>query len=307
MVSTKKLWVLALLTMAVYLKGFAQIRPSQSLYAYNTMYVNPANTGILGKGSVFVWHRSQWVGFPGGPNTEMLAFEYPLKKVAFGLNAFYDHNNIVRQTHVSGYFSYLLNMSDNVFLSLGLNFGMENTGLDPSALNVKDSGESFFDGSTSALGLVGGIGATLYSGTWYVGISSPNILPHKVLATNASVATVQQFPLYFSSGVDVSLSYTIHWRPSLLMYYGEQLPFGFELTSNFIFKDKLLTGISYRFDSAYILHLGYKFSENFSLGYAFDWDAHELRRYDYGSHELFLRFEFDTRSERVRFQSPRFF
>jgi len=284
----------------------AQIYPSQSLFSYNTMYVNPANTGILGKGSVFVWNRLQWMGFDGAPNTTMISFEYPLQKTAFGANLYYDYAGFVNQWHASGYFSYLLNLNKFTFLSMGLNLGAEQIRLDPSKLNVKDPGEAYFDETTSAMDIVAGVGFTVFTDTWYVGLSSPNVIPYRGLSsTDKAKASVPQ--IYMAGGVNWELSYTVIFRPSLFLYYGQDVPFGFDMTANFLFHDKFSAGLGYRLNSAYILLLGYKFSDVFSVGYSFDWDASELHKYNNGSHELFLRFEFDTKTERVRFQSPRFF
>jgi len=283
-----------------------QMYPSQSLFSYNTMYVNPANTGILGKGSVFIWNRLQWAGFEGAPNTTMFSLEYPLQKTAFGANLYYDYAGFVNQWHASGYFSYLLNLNDITFLSLGLNLGAEQLRLDPSKLKVKDVGETYFDNVTTATDIVAGVGFTVFTDRWYVGLSTPNILPYNGL-NSGLVAGAYRPRLFLSGGLNLELSYTVVFRPSVFMYYMQNEPFGFDLTANFLFHDKFSAGLGYRFDSAYILLLGYKFSDVFSMGYSFDWDAYELHSYDKGSHELFMRFEFDTKTERVRFQSPRFF
>jgi len=287
--------------------GWGQINPSQSLFSYNTMYVNPANTGIMGKGSIFLWHRTQWAGFEGAPNTAMISLEYPVKKMAFGANAFYDYSDIVTQTYAAGYFSYLLNLDYATFLSLGLNLGIRQVKLDPSQLNVKDPGEPYFEQVTSATDIVSGVGATVFTEKWYVGISIPDIIPYKGLTTGSIIQQSFSPQIYLAGGLNLELSYNIFFRPSLFAYYGRDITPGFDLTTNFIFKDKLSAGLGYRMGSAYILMMGYKFSDNFSIGYSYDWDTHDLHRYNKGTHELFMRFEFDTKNERVRFQSPRFF
>lgn len=285
----------------------AQYNPVQSLFSYNTMYVNPANTGILGKGSVFLWHRTQWAGFEGAPNTAMLSLEYPLKKMAFGATMYYDYSDVLTQTFGAGYFSYLLNLDYATYLSLGLNLGFRKLQLDPTKLNVKDPGEPYFEEVTTATDIVSGVGMTIFNEKWYIGLSIPDIIPYKGLTTGDNLQRSFMPQIYLAGGMNVELSYNVFFRPSLFVYYGKDITPGFELTSNFILKDKLSAGLGYRYSSAYILMLGYKFSDNFSIGYSYDWDIHDLHRYNKGTHELFLRFEFDTKNERVRFQSPRFF
>ncbi len=287
--------------------SFAQLEPVQSFYAYNLMYNNPANTGISGKGSLFLWHRSQWLKFDGAPQTEMLSFEYPLTRMAFGTNIFYDTEGPLTRFTGNISYAYLIELNFDTYLSLGLNIGVNRFGYDPSRVNIKDQGESYLENAQSVTGVTGGIGATIFSEKWYLGISSPNITPMKVIASDLNNSTYFLPHINLIGGLNYELTYNILVRPSFILRYAIDQPLNFDTSVMFTFHDRFTTGISYRFNAAYILLLSAKLTENIMIGYSFDLDANPIRRFNSGSHELFLRFEFSTASGDVRFQSPRFF
>ncbi len=286
---------------------YGQYEPLQSNYMYNNMYINPANTGISGLGSVFLWHRSQWVNFTGAPTTEMLAFEYPTRKASYGLLAFYDQNGPVTQTIASGYFSYFVEVGFDQYISFGLSAGVRHLDYDPTKLNIKDPGENFVSQAQKKTGGLVGAGVTYYSEKWYVGLSSPNLAPLTEIGSSPNTTMVFSPHIYLSGGVTLDINYNIKFRPSIVMRYAKGIPFMVETTANFQFYDKFTAGLAYRLQSAYSLLLYTKISKNFGLGYSFDLDATKIRKYNYGSHELFLRFSFETSQGNVRFQSPRFF
>jgi len=285
----------------------AQTDPLQSVFTYNMAYINPASTGMSGMGSLFLWHRSQWLSFDGGPQTQMLTVEYPFKKVAFGVNMFHDNDGTLSRWNTTALFSYALELSLETTLAFGINLGADQIGYDPSRLNVKDRGEAFFDNPQRIFRLLSGVGVTVYSDRWFAGISTSNLLPARTLGTEESYGGLGAAPVYFSTGINIPATYTLTIRPSVLFRYMPGMPFNFDASVLFSFRDAFSAGITYRHKAAYILLFSAKIGKKFRVGYSFDMDATELRRYAYGSHELFLRYEFPTPSGKVRFQSPRFF
>ncbi len=283
-----------------------QLEPVQSLYPYNLMYMNPANTGISGNGSLLFWHRSQWINFEGAPQTEMLSFEYPLERMAFGVNFYYDTDGPMTRMNGTLNYAYLVELSFETYLSLGINLGINRFAYDPSKLTIRHS-ESFVENAQSVTGITSGIGATVYSEKWYLGISSPNVAPLKVIASDPNNATYFLPHVNVIGGFNYPLSYNIYVLPSFVLRYAVDQPLNFDTSVLFTFYEKFTAGVSYRYNSAYILLLSARLGENFMIGYSFDLDATDIRKYNYGSHEVFLRFQFKTSSGNVRFQSPRTF
>ena len=64
-------------------------------------------------------------------------------------------------------------------------------------------------------------------------------------------------------------------------------------------------GAAYRWDAAMSMLAGFQVNNNWFIGYGYDTEVTKLANYNSGSHELFLRYEFNKKSNRVI--NPRFF
>ena len=78
-----------------------------------------------------------------------------------------------------------------------------------------------------------------------------------------------------------------------------------DVSGNLLIYDKLTLGVAWRWDAAMIFMAGFQISDGLYIGYGYDLETTKLRRYNSGSHEIFLRFELFKKQERV--VSPRFF
>jgi hypothetical protein len=82
-------------------------------------------------------------------------------------------------------------------------------------------------------------------------------------------------------------------------------PLQVDASANFLFFDKFMLGGAYRWDAAVSALAGFQVTDGLFIGYSYDMETTQLRRYNSGSHEVFLRFElFNKVSKMV---SPRFF
>jgi len=302
-----KKFAIILLVLMPWGRMFGQLEPLQSAYTYNMMYINPANTGISGMGALFFWHRAQWVGFADAPSTTMFSFEFPYENMAFGANVFYDTEGVTSRFNGTVAFSYVLEVGENTSLAFGINVGADQYVYDPSKLNVKDPGEAYFENPYTFLRIVSGVGATFYSDSWFLGISSPNVVPQKTVGSSELTSVYHRPRIYLTGGLNMPVSYGLTILPSFLWRYAGDQPLNFDATLLFSIHDRVTTGFTYRFDAAYILLAGFKVTKRFMVGYSFDLDATPLRKYTKGSHEFFMKYEFPTPKGKVRFQSPRFF
>jgi type IX secretion system PorP/SprF family membrane protein len=85
----------------------------------------------------------------------------------------------------------------------------------------------------------------------------------------------------------------------------EGAPVSFDLSANFLFFEKFWLGAMYRHTDAVGLLAQYHISNDFSVGYAYDYPLSTLRNYSGGSHEIMIGFEFGNKVKGVR--SPRYF
>lgn len=82
-------------------------------------------------------------------------------------------------------------------------------------------------------------------------------------------------------------------------------PLQLDLSANFLINDRFTIGGAYRFDAAVSAMAGFQITDGLFIGYGYDMETTELRRYNSGSHEVFLRFELFSNHNRI--VSPRFF
>jgi type IX secretion system PorP/SprF family membrane protein len=111
--------------------------------------------------------------------------------------------------------------------------------------------------------------------------------------------------LHFIAGHVFDLNYNVKFKPSLLTKVTQGAPLQVDLSGNFLFNEKFVLGAAWRWDAAVSAMAGFQISDGLFIGYAYDYETTNLRRYNSGSHELFLRFELFKRQSKI--VSPRFF
>ena len=76
-------------------------------------------------------------------------------------------------------------------------------------------------------------------------------------------------------------------------------------SANFMFNEKIVLGAAYRWDAAFSGLAGFQVNDALFIGYSYDFDTSSLSRYNHGSHEVFIRYEFIFKKDKL--VSPRFF
>ncbi|MNL40121.1 hypothetical protein D3C87_1624430 [compost metagenome] len=85
----------------------------------------------------------------------------------------------------------------------------------------------------------------------------------------------------------------------------EGAPLQLDISGNFMFNDKFVLGVAYRWDASMSAMAGFQVSEGMYIGYGYDLDTTELENYNSGSHEIFLRYEIFKNNGKMT--TPRFF
>ena len=80
-----------------------------------------------------------------------------------------------------------------------------------------------------------------------------------------------------------------------------------DVTASFIIMHKVLLGVMYRSGDALGALVGLDITEQFHIGYSFDWSyGLETFKYNQGSHEIVLRYDF-LFFDKKQIHSPRYF
>lgn len=298
------------------LGGFAAQAQQEALYThymYNTLAVNPGYAGSRDALTLTALGRFQWVGFTGAPMTQTFTAHTPVgnKKLGLGMSLLNDHIGPINNTALSVDVAYRMKVGQKANLCFGVKSGIENFNAGLNKLVIQnDADVSFQSGVRNRVMPNVGAGVYFHTERFYTGVSVPKIVENGLYATQYS-STVnigqEKRHYYFIMGGIVPLTPQIKFKPTVLAKMTESAPAQADVTANFVINDIVTVGAMYRTGDAFGGLFGVNLTEQFALGYSFDWSmVNTTGRYNSGSHELMLRYDFIYEKER-RIKSPRYF
>ncbi|BCY29069.1 PorP/SprF family type IX secretion system membrane protein [Flavobacterium okayamense] len=285
---------------------YAQQDSQYTQYMYNTVNVNPAYAGSRESLTMFLLHRSQWVGLDGAPVTNNVSAHTPIGESNFGVGLSFVNDRIgpVDENTISADLAYFIQVSDNYKLSVGLKGTANLFNLDVNKLTIQNPLDPQFQNFDTEFSPNIGAGLYLFSDKTYVGVSVPNFFETNRYNDNDVTVTKERMHFYLIAGHVFNLSPSIKFKPALLSKAVEGAPLQTDITANFLIHDKLTLGAAYRWDSAISGLVGFQISPAIFAGYGYDMETSNLSNYNSGSHEIFLRFEIFSNN---RVADPRFF
>lgn len=286
--------------------SYSQQDSQYTQYMYNTSMVNPAYAGSRETLTAFLLYRNQWVGLEGAPKTANFTLNTPLGDSNFGagINFLSDRIGPVNENEISLDFTYFIQISENYKLSVGLKGTANLFKLDVDKLTIFDPADPLFQNMDTEFSPNVGAGIYLFSDKTYFGLSSPNFFESYRYNDNNVQITKEKMHLYFIAGHVFKFSENLDFKPALLCKVVEGAPIQADITANFLFFDKLTLGAAYRWDASISALAGFQISDSWFIGYGYDRETTKLNRYNSGSHEIFLRYEFFNRT---KVSAPRFF
>ena len=287
--------------------GFAQQDAQYTQYMYNTININPAYAGSRGVMSVFGLHRTQWVGLDGAPTTNTFSLNTPISNsnLGVGFSLVNDRIGPTSDNTISADISYTIPMNEVYKLSFGVNASGNIFNLDTDKLDPAQANDPNLQNFNNEFSPNFGAGVYLHSDKLYLGLSVPNFLQDAKYNDNDVAVYQERMNFYFIGGYVFDVSPSIKFKPAVLTKMVTGSPLQVDASANFLFFDKLMLGGAYRWDAAVSALAGFQVTDGLFIGYSYDMETTNLRRYNSGSHEVFLRFElFNKVSKMV---SPRFF
>ncbi|WP_347049269.1 PorP/SprF family type IX secretion system membrane protein [Flavobacterium olei] len=299
---------LALVLLFCSVAGFAQQDAQFTQYMHNTITINPAYAGSRGVMSVFGLYRTQWVGLDGAPETSTLSLNTPVNdKIGLGFSLINDKIGPTNENNFSVDFSYSIPTSATTKLSFGIKGSGNIFNLDPSKLTPEDQGDEQFSNFKNKFTPNVGAGVYWHSDKGYIGLSVPNFIETNRYDDNETAIFKDKINYYLIAGYVFNLDRyeMIKFKPAALAKMVEGSPLQVDVSANFMFNDKFVAGVSYRWSAALSAMAGFQINKNMYIGYAYDHETTNLNHYNSGSHEIFLRYEFLNNYSRIT--SPRFF
>ncbi|MBC8053217.1 MAG: type IX secretion system membrane protein PorP/SprF [Sphingobacteriaceae bacterium] len=306
----KRVFILILfaLTVSGLPAAFAQQTAMFTQYMFNTLALNPGYAGSRNVISATALLRTQWVGVDGAPRTQTFTIDAPVnqKKIGLGLQLFSDKLGKTSNTGIVASYAYRIRM-DKASLSFGLQANMSqfttnfnSVDLDPSGLSVDPA---FISNDKKTLYNFG-TGIYYNSDRFYAGLSSPELM-NTVLPGSQTKGNRQSLHVFLMSGYVLSLNNTFKLKPSFLLKGVQGAPLEADLNASVWIKDILCLGAQYRTNADLSGLIEIQASPQFRLGYSYDHSTTPLSKYNSGSHEIMLRYEFGFQRDKVL--TPRYF
>lgn len=293
---------------------YAQQSPMYTHYMYNTLTINPAYAGSRDAITLTALHRSQWVGFSGSPIIQTLTLHAPLRNehIGLGLSVVNDKIGPTNNTSVFADFAYIMKLNAKSKLALGISAGINIFQANLSNLELDQQTDPvFMNNINHRITPNFGFGAYYYRERFYVGVSAPGLLQNHYsaikLADGSSMIGKEKRHYFLIAGTLIPISANVEFKPTTLIKVAPAAPIQADITAAFVFNKKFLVGGMFRTGDAFGLLVGLDITEQFHLGYSFDWSyGVKTSQYNYGSHELVLRYDFLCAGKK-QIHSPRNF
>lgn len=299
----KKIITLLILFGAFYSVG--QQSQMFTQYMFNQLGVNPAYTGTSEALNISTISRLQWVGLDGAPTTHMLSVNSPIKKSNLGIGGavYNDQLGPINQTGGFLTISYQAKLSNKLKLSFGINGGIDNVNVGLTDITGSENDPSFQENISGKVVPTVGFGMYLYAKKFYLGLSAPTLLESSYSNDNNSYTQRRHY--FLSGGLALPMSKMVTFRPSVLLKYVVNAPVSIDANASFLLMNKLWLGATYRHADAVGAIVQFQFTDQFKIGYSYDFTTSELRNHSNGSHEVTLSYDFVFNKSGIK--SPRLF
>ncbi len=289
----------------------AQQEPMYTQYMFNMMAVNPGYAGSRGILSATALYRRQWAGMDGAPETGSIAFDMATRneKVGLGIQAYHDKIGITNTSGFYATYAYRIRFRNSGTLAVGLQGGFSNYKADLTKVDLIEGGDPAFAQNINAILPAFGSGIYYNTDRFYAGFSIPNLVQSKLrkdqLYYETDVLAKKYMHFFFVAGYVFDLGESFKLKPSTLVKAVKGAPVQVDINANLWIKDLVSFGASYRTGDAVAGMFEVQVTNQLRIGYAYDHSITNLVKYNQGTHEVMLRYEFGW--EKGKILSPRYF
>lgn len=324
MKNSHKLLSMLLLSVVWAIEGAqGQQLPQFSQYMFNGLHINPGYAGYKGQPYIQSTYRSQWVNFPGAPETLTVTADFSANegRMGFGASILTDQMGPSRTSSGLLTYAYRIRTGNESFLGLGASAGVSEYSLDGSMFDPNDFDDvNIPEGKISSVTPNLNTGIFFHSPKFYAGVSAYNLVGKRGLEEEAIALAYHNMHFYLTAGLLLPLSESVQFKPSFLLRTAEEGPSNLDVNGMFLFMERLWLGASYRSNVklngadlpnnlskrnavAFIAEIFA--TKNLRLGYAYDHNTNVLNSYKNSSHEVSLGLYIAPKN--IRMNNPRWF
>lgn len=279
----------------------AQQEPLFAQYNNNSYLINPAVAGSRGIHSLQLFHRWQWVAFPGAPQTFGINYQGLIgQSHGIGGLIFSDITGPSRRFGMKGSYAFHLPVGDDMRLSMGLAGRIVRQRVNTSEITfVDDNDNAINSGSEAVTTGDAEFGLYFYARNFFVGASAPNLIQSK-LDFAGSNATGRDPIGYNYRHYFVTAGYKFFFddkemslEPSIMLRYTQgprpQIDGGVKAT---FLGDQLGFGVFYRSPGFLSFQARFVFDKQMPLLLSFDVATNNFQNYSVGATEVNFGYDF---------------
>ncbi|MRT93189.1 type IX secretion system membrane protein PorP/SprF [Ancylomarina sp. 16SWW S1-10-2] len=288
----------------------AQQDPMYTQYMHNPLTVNPAYAGSTNMLSAMFLAREQWVGFDGAPKSRTLTVSAPISRYNVGLGLSYINDELgpVKQNSFYADFAYHLKVSNRAKLAFGIKGGFDMIQINLMSLSLNQQNDDAFSSDFSEDFILNfGLGLYYYTDRFYLGLAVPRLLKNNYEndGFNTSSYGYKERHYFLTTGALFDINEYLKVKPSILAKVVWNAPVSIDLSANFILDDMLWLGAAYRIEDSMSFLIHYQLTDQLRVGYSYDMTESELRKYNQGTHEIMIAYDFQFNKKKV--MTPRYF
>ena len=280
----------------------AQQLQQYTQYMLNDLAINPAVAGKDNFADMRSNNRYQWVGMTDAPRTYMLTLHSPLKNrhMGLGTHIYTDIVGPTRRVGISLAYAYHIKIAEKTRVSLGLNAGIQQWGIDGHKLYLHDAGDdNLLTQYQTRIVPDFGAGIYVHNEKWYLGFSAPQLYqsPIKLYPDGDHKGTlVTHFLLNGAYKFDINDDFKV--EPSFLAKYANPAPIKVDVGARVIYQEQVWLGVGYRHNDALTALVGFMYKNYLMIGYSYDFTTTNLKNYSSGTHELMLGLRFSKQQSK---------
>lgn len=269
-------------------------------YFYKPMINNPAYTGIDNAPNLMLVNHTQWTGFKGGPQYNILSFDgrFINKNTGLGVTIISDKKGINSRVGGNFSYSYQVHFKNKIYLQLGLSAGVIKQSIDYSKAIIESQNDpSLFSNTQSKTSFDANVGLAFIYKDFDFGFAVPQIANNKIsyISNNDTRTFYTQSRHYMGSlkyKFLLSKAKEVSITPQVLMRYLPNAPIQYDVNTKIDWQNKVWLGATYKNNYAVGLNAGVVLYKRFTIGYSYDYVIGNLNKYAGLSHEIMLNFKF---------------
>ena len=316
--------IIPILLLLIFIPGKAQQLPLYSQYLNNGFLLNPAMAGYDGYTSFNLTTRKQWVGFQNSPityslsgQTRILKRSYkiinkPVRKnrfkpsksgrVGVGGYVFNDINGLVSRTGLQFAYAYHIYMYRSQ-LSFGLASQIFQYRIDKDRITTFTEGDPTINSDINMVAFIPDFNFGMFwtSQNYFLGFSANQLLQSPLKLGSRTLDEFKLLRHYYLMGGYRFINELsgFDFEPSFLVKTTEQWIPQADVSFKIYYRTDYWIGLSYRTSGAVAGMFGAR-ADNLYFGYAYDYALSSIRKYSFGSHEVFVSFKFGSNARRFR-------